>query len=192
MANETGASESGFQKKRYTAPELVHGTVQFVQNIPRLVRATRADRVSEQFAEKIMLAVTAVNECQYCTRYHSELARETGMDQATIDRLLESDIDAAVDEGERPALLFAQAYAEADEEPSPEDVAELREAYGPAKATDVQAFVRAIYFGNLIGNTYDAVKFAAGQRADRGRHCLRDAAASVGQVIERVRERCPV
>ena len=192
MTEDTGTSESGFRKKRYTPRALLRGTAQFVQNFPRLVRAKRADRVSDQFAEKIMLAVTAVNECQYCTRYHSELARETGMDQATIDRLLESDIDAAVADGERPALLFAQAYAEADEDPSPEAVGELREAYGPAKASDVQAFVRAIYFGNLVGNTYDAARFVARQRARTGRRCLENAAASVGQAIERVRERCPV
>ncbi|WP_136718137.1 carboxymuconolactone decarboxylase family protein [Halorientalis salina] len=192
MTTETVPTESGFKKKHYTARSLLAGVGRFVHNVPRLVRAKRADRVSDRFAEKIMLAVTAVNECQYCTRYHTELARETGVDLDTIDHLLESDIEGAVDEGERQALLFAQAYAEANENPGPETVAKLREAYGPAKAADVQAFVRAIYFGNLAGNTYDAVRYAARQHTRRARHCLRDAVATVRDVVERVRDRCPI
>lgn len=35
-----------------------------------------------------MFAVTVVNECQYCTRYHTDVARETGIDQTTIDHIL--------------------------------------------------------------------------------------------------------
>lgn len=192
MNAEPGAAGDGFQKKHYTPRSFLVGAVRFVQNIPRLVRAKRADRVSDQFAEKIMLAVTAVNECQYCTRYHSDLARETGMDQETIDSILESDINAAVDDEERPALVFAQQYAEANEDPDAAAVAALREAYGPATAADVMAFVRAIYFGNLAGNTYDAVRFAVGRRVSRGRRSLGRAAAGAERVLERIRERCPV
>ncbi|RLM56707.1 carboxymuconolactone decarboxylase family protein [Halobellus sp. Atlit-31R] len=192
MTAETDDSPSRFTKKRYTPRTFAAGTVQFVHNLPRLVRAKRADRVSDQFAEKIMLAVTAVNECQYCTRYHTDLAESTGVDEETIDRILESDIDGAVADAERTALLFAQAYAEADEDPDPEAVAELRTEYGPETAADVTAFVRAIYFGNLLGNSYDALKFGARQYARRGRRCLRRTAESTRRAIERLRERCPV
>ncbi len=192
MTDETEDTPGRFTKKRFTPRSLLTGTAKSVHNLPDLVRAKRADRVSDQFAEKIMLAVTAVNECQYCTRYHTDLAQETGVDQATIDRILENDVDGAVDDEERTALLFAQAYAEADEDPNPDAVAELRETYGPETAADVLAFVRAIYFGNLLGNSYDALKFGIRRRTRRARRCLRRGAESAQRAVERLRERCPV
>ncbi|MFD1563938.1 carboxymuconolactone decarboxylase family protein [Haloarchaeobius amylolyticus] len=181
-----------FQKKTFTIRTLPLGIARFVHNIPRLVRARRADRVTDQFAEKIMLAVTAVNECQYCTRYHTDLARETGMDQETIAKILENDVGSAVDDDEQPALVFAQRYAETDENPDQEALTGLREAYGRETAADILAFVRAIYFGNLLGNTYDGVRFTLSQRAQTGRQYFRSASARLGRAVERLRERCPV
>jgi AhpD family alkylhydroperoxidase len=192
MTDERGSAGDGFRKKRFTVRSFLSGTARFAHNLPRLVRASRGDRVDAQFAEKIMLAVTAVNECRYCTRYHTDLARETGVDGATIDRLLESDIDAAVGEAERPALVFAQRYAATDESPDPEAVAELRAAYEPETARDIRAFARAIYYENLLGNSVDAVRFAAGRRLRRARHRLRRGVAGAERALERVRDRCPV
>ncbi|MFA9415151.1 carboxymuconolactone decarboxylase family protein [Natrinema sp. HArc-T2] len=189
---DTGDVSAEFQKKTFTIRSLSIGIARFVHNIPRLVRAKRADRVSDQFAEKIMLAVTAVNECQYCTRYHTDLARETGMDQETITKLLESDIGSAVDDDEQPALVFAQQYAETDENPGRDARNALRETYGRETAADVLAFVRAIYFGNLLGNSYDAVRLALARRVHAGRQCLRSASTRISRVVERLRERCPV
>ncbi|OLZ41495.1 hypothetical protein A6E15_11085 [Natrinema saccharevitans] len=139
-----------------------------------------------------MLAVTAVNDCQYCTRYHTDLARETGVDRETITLILERDVDAAVDDTELPALLFAQQYAETDEKPGREALEALEAAYGRETAGDIVAFARAIYFGNLLGNTYDGVRFALARRAQAGRRGLRDARSRVGRAVERLRERCPV
>ena len=189
---DTGDAAAEFQKKTFTIRSLPIGIGRFIHNIPRLIRAKRADRVSDQFEEKIMLAVTAVNECQYCTRYHTDLAHETGMDQETITQILENDVGAAVDDAEQPALRFAQQYAETDENPGRDARNALRETYGRETAADVLAFVRAIYFGNLLGNTYDAIQFALAQRAHRGRQCLRSVASRISRVVERLRERCPV
>jgi AhpD family alkylhydroperoxidase len=181
-----------FRKKTFSPQSLVAGTARFAQNIPRLIRARRADRVSDQFAEKIMLAVTAVNKCQYCTRYHTDLARETGVDRETITSILESDVDSAVDDDERPALLFAQRYAETNENPGREAVAELQRTYGEETAGDIQAFIRAIYFGNLLGNTYDGVRFATARRVEAARDATQQLSSRIGYGIDGLRERCPI
>ncbi|WP_331456999.1 carboxymuconolactone decarboxylase family protein, partial [Haloferax profundi] len=97
-----------------------------------------------------MLAVTAVNECQYCTRFHTDLALDVGVESEVISDILESDIGAAVGADERPALVFAQRYAETDESPGEEAITELVAEYGPQTAADILAFIRAIYFGNLL------------------------------------------
>ena len=191
MPNSTGRDD-GFRKTTFTARSFLPGVARFVRNLPALVRAQRADRVSDAFAEKIMLAVTAVNECQYCTRYHSDLALETGVDEGTVRQILEGDVGTAVDDDELPALVFAQRYAEAAEDPDREAIADLRAAYGTETAADVLAFVRAIYFGNLLGNSYDAVRFAVGRRVGCARRRLDAVTTGVAHAAERLRERCPV
>lgn len=192
MRAQAADSGDGFRKRRFTARTLLIGVGQFIQNIPGLVRAIRADRVDKQFAEKIMLAVTAVNECRYCTRYHTGLARETGVAQTTIDHILQRDIEAAVSQMERPALVFAQRYAEADGNPPSQTHSELRETYDTATAADVVAFVRAIYFGNLAGNTVDALRFAAGRRVRRASGQLSHWDVTARDALSRLRKSCPL
>jgi len=186
------AADGEFRKQTFTLESAATGTARFVQNLPRLIRAKRAGRVSDAFAEKIMLAVTAVNECQYCTRYHTDLARETGVDRETITSILENDVDSAVDDDERLALLFAQRYAETNEDPGRDAVAELQRTYGEETAGDIRAFIRAIYFGNLLGNTYDGVRFATARRVAAARGATRRLSSHVGYGIDRLRERCPL
>lgn len=185
-------ADKDFRKKTFTLQSFVIGTAQFSQNLPRLIRAKRADRVSDPFAEKIMLAVTAVNECQYCTRYHTDLAQETGVNQETITSILENDVESAVDDDERLALLFAQRYAETNENPGREAVAELQRTFGEETAGDIQAFIRAIYFGNLLGNTYDCVRFATARRVEAARNATQQLSSRISYGIARLRERCPI
>ena len=195
MADDNGGvptSRSEFQKKYFTPRALLRGAARFTRNIPALRRAKHADRVSDQFAEKIMLAVTSVNECQYCSRFHTDLARDVGVDEATIASILERDIDTAVEDDELPALVFAQQYAEADESPGQEAHDALVDAYGSETAVDILAFVRAIYFGNLLGNTYDATKFTVRRAVHGWTQQLRRAKSAVTAAFERVRSHCPV
>lgn len=181
-----------FRKKTFTLRSSIRGTARFVQNLPRLARAKRADRVSDQFAEKIMLAVTSVNECQYCTRYHTGLAEETGVDREAITSILEQDVESAVDDDERPALLFAQRYAETNENPGRDAVRELQRTYGEETAADILAFVRAIYFGNLLGNTYDGVRFALARRVQAAGNAHKRISARLRHGVDQLRERCPI
>lgn len=183
--HDTDKSADEFRKKTFTVSSFYESAMRVGRALPQLVRARRDDRVDKAFAEKIMLSTTAVNECQYCTRFHTSLAREEGIDQATIDRILESDIEAAVNDAERPALLFAQRYAEADGNPGPDARAALREAYDPETAADIRAFVHTIYFGNLLGNTYDAARLSISERVRAVRRYLDSALAHL-------REKCPV
>jgi AhpD family alkylhydroperoxidase len=176
---------AGFPKKSFTPRTFLSGVRRAVWNVPALVRARRAGRVSEQFAEKIMLATTAVNECQYCTRFHRGIAREAGVDSDVIDAILEEDIDSAVDEDERVALLFAQRYAETDEDPGEEAIAEIEAEYGPEMAADVRAYVRAIYFGNLLGNSYDALKYRLSNRFDDCTEGLRHVVTGTARLFDR-------
>lgn len=167
-----------FRKRTHSLRSFVDGSSWLVRNLPRLWRATLANRVDPRFREKILLAVTAANECRHCARFHTSVASSVGIDDETIDRILRSDIEGAVSEAEQPALLFALHYAETDGDPDPTVLAALEAAYEPATAADVVAFTRAMHFANLLGNTVDAGAYRIAHRLGRG--------------LRRVRARCPV
>ena len=123
-----------------------------------LVDTVRSRRISSQFAEKIMLATTAVNECVYCARMHTQTALNNGVAADEITELLSSDLNRAVDSYEYKALCFAQHYAETDRNPLPAEVDSLVQFYGKEKANDIMMYIRTIYIGNLTGNTFDALR----------------------------------
>lgn len=171
-------SVEGFRKRRHSIRSFLAGSSWVVRNLPRLVRATRTNRVDDRFREKILLAVTAANECRYCARFHTSMASSVGVDDETIDRILDADIEAAVLESEQPALLFALHYAETDGDPDPRMLAAVEAAYDPATAADIVAFTRAMHFANVLGNTVDAGVCTIERRLGRG--------------LRRARTRCPV
>jgi AhpD family alkylhydroperoxidase len=141
-----------------------------ISRLPRAWETLIAKRVSRAFAEKIMLAVTAVNECVHCSRGHSKLALVNGAEQSEIDQLLAQDIGQNVDEYEVTALAFAQHYAESERNPDPAALAALEEMYGKKIARDIILYTRMISIANLVGNTLDGflARFR-GESPDQGK-----------------------
>ena len=180
MDSGTAAREpaDGFQKRTLSIRSFLASSWWFATNLPRLARATLTSRIDDQFREKILLAVTAANDCRYCARFHTATASLVGVDDETIDRILATDIETAVSDAERPALLFALHYADTDGTPSPELVTALEAAYEPKTAADIVALTRAMHLANLLGNTVDATAYHTERRIDGA---LTDA-----------RQRCPI
>ena len=126
-------------------------------------------RIPWPMIEKIMLSVTAVNDCTHCSRFHSTLARVSGVEQEEISKIMSMDIDRDVDAYETTALTYAQHYAETERNPTPEALGNLFAYYGEEKASDISLIIRMILIGNLSGNTYDAFfSRLKGAKAEKG------------------------
>jgi hypothetical protein len=78
------------------------------------------------------------------------------MDSSQVDALLGGNLDQA-DPSELMALNFAIHYAESEENPEPESVSLLEETYGTDMASDILMILHMITFGNMMGNTFDAL-----------------------------------
>lgn len=167
-----------FRKRTHSLQSFLAEGSWVVWNLPRLGRATLTNRVDGQFREKLLLAVTTANDCRYCVQFHGSVAGIVGIDDETIGRIQDADIEAAVSEAEQPALLFGLQYAETDGHPTPDMLAALEAAYDPTTVADIVAFTRAMHFANLLGNTVDVGVFAIEHRLARG--------------FGRARERCPL
>lgn len=156
MSEISKANNASFNKRIYTVPAFRADVQQIFDHIDDLRRATRAGRVSKAFAEKIMLVVTGVNGCRYCSYGHSRAALAAGISEAELQRLLALDLGPFPTD-EVTALTFAQHYAESGCHPDPAAWERLVMNYGADTANDILAYLRMITFGNLLGNTFDAL-----------------------------------
>lgn len=115
----------------------------------------RAGELDSAFRERLMLAVTEVNGCRYCSYLHSRVALGTGMDHAEVRALLAGELESSPQE-QLAGLMFAQHWAETQGLPALEAVERLVAEYGPETAANIVAAVQGIMLGNLYGNTFDA------------------------------------
>jgi AhpD family alkylhydroperoxidase len=145
-----------YMKRLYDLRAFARFLDEGLSNLDDLRTASR-NGVDRQFGERIMLAVTEVNGCRYCSYFHSRQALEAGVSQEEIKDLMSGEI-AAAPEQEQVALLFAQHYAETAGRPDQPALQRLRERYGEKKADGIVAYIRMIMIGNVYGNAFDAFR----------------------------------
>ena len=144
-----------FTKRTYTNPGDLLRDISFpIRNGKRLREVREKGIISPAFQERLMMAVTAVNGCRYCSYYHAKEALKTGIETEEIRELLSGGI-ANCPEDETVALMYAQHWAESDVHPDPEAVERLQQTYGVEKADAIHLVLRLIRMGNLMGNTWD-------------------------------------
>lgn len=153
----------GFRKRFYTPRALIRDLGELLAHMPEFWDTARSGRVSRAFAEKIMMAVTQVNGCRYCARFHTQLALKEGVPPDEIERILAAEI-GHFPEHEAVALAFAQHWAETEGAPDPEAERRFRSYYGLEVSADILNWMRMMNFGNLAGNTLDAILWQLGFR----------------------------
>jgi AhpD family alkylhydroperoxidase len=151
-------STGEFGKRVFTAAAFDAHVRDVAAHMADLRAAAREGRVSRAFAEKIMLAVTQVNGCRYCNYAHTRAALAAGVAPEELRRLMTGEF-AGLSEHELVALLFAQHYAEQGGQPAPDAWQRMLDCYGPAAARDILAYIRMITFGNMLGDTFDALLY---------------------------------
>ena len=114
--------------------------------------------ISAEFRQRLMMAVTEVNGCRYCSYYHSKLALKAGISNEELDSLLSGDLDDSPSK-EKLALLYAQHWTENNGKPDSDFEAKLVDQYGFEKAELINLAIRTINFGNLAGNTFDFILY---------------------------------
>jgi AhpD family alkylhydroperoxidase len=125
-----------------------------LQNRDKLKLAMGGDLISMAFRERLMLAVTAVNGCRYCSYFHAKEALRAGLPKDEIRAMQDGIVDNAPAE-ELLALLYAQHWAESNAQPDPDVRQKLVESYGTRQTEAIDIVLRIIRLGNLLGNTTD-------------------------------------
>ncbi|MBN1856655.1 MAG: carboxymuconolactone decarboxylase family protein [Dehalococcoidia bacterium] len=125
-----------------------------ISNRKKLKEAREKGLVSVAFRERLMMAVTAVNGCRYCSYFHAKMALKSGISPDEIRGLLAGTVEDCPEE-EAVALIYAQHWAESDAHPDPEAVQRLQQTYGVEKAEAIHLMLQMIRGGNLMGNSWD-------------------------------------
>mgnify|MGYP001294675579 CR=1 FL=1 len=125
-----------------------------VRNMRRLRAVREKGLVSPAFRERLMMAVTAVNGCRYCSYFHARVALKSGVSPDEIRGLLAGTVEDCPDE-EAVALVYAQHWAESDAHPDVAAVERLRQTYGAERANAIHLMLQMIRGGNLMGNSWD-------------------------------------
>ncbi len=120
--------------------------------------ARKKGLLTSQFGERIMMAVTEVNGCRYCSYFHTKVALQAGLERDEILATLAGDFAHAPRE-ELAALCYAQHYAESGGKLDADANHSLMDEYGPERGRAILGYIRAIMVGNAWGNAFDSLLF---------------------------------
>jgi AhpD family alkylhydroperoxidase len=148
-----------YRKRTYSSlRQLVMDLIFPFRNRKQLREVKNKELLSPAFQERLMLAVTSVEGCRYCSYFHSKLALKGGMSGEEVGKLLAGDFKDCPEE-ESIAVLYAQHWAESNANPDPEALQKLQETYGLERAEAIHLMLHMIRLGNLLGNTWDYFLF---------------------------------
>ena len=103
-----------------------------------------------KWRERIMLAVTEVNNCVMCSYMHTKIALQAGMSNDEIKNILAGELKD-VPENEITSVLFAKDYAANKEVIDPAYKTKLEQQYGKAKAHAICYACQMITMTNSMG-----------------------------------------
>jgi len=144
-----------FRKRVLTINTFFKESFLLFNNFRRLKIAFRRKLIDSSFRERIMLAVTQVNQCRFCNFGHTHAALSTGISSKEIKEILDANFDNVPDK-QKLALCFAQNFTENNGMVAPECFNRLYDCYGIEASQDILAFTSFMSFCNLCGNTLDA------------------------------------
>ncbi len=142
--------ETTFARKLYSLKEIYMITYYGLFSISRYRMVKSKNILSDQFIERIMLAVTEVNKCEACSYAHTKMALEAGMTKQEIDNILSGIMDD-VPEEEMSTIMFAKHYAETRGKPTRESLKAMVDTYGLPKVEGIVSVIRLIMMGNAYG-----------------------------------------
>ena len=101
-------------KRTLTSENILQTVANCAISFPVIVRSTFRPKTSKALRERVMLGVTAINDCRFCAWGHSHWAFSQGVSLEEVNQILGNQDGAlkAHDPAEAAAILFGQHYAE--------------------------------------------------------------------------------
>lgn len=144
-----------FKRRIYGGPGAVLGDLRALLARRHALRASmRGEHLDAAFRERLMLVVTGVNRCRYCSYVHAREALSEGIPPEQIEALATGTFEGCPPH-EVPALLYAQHWTETDGVPNPQVRERVLQRYGEERLESIETVLRMMRMANLLGNTVD-------------------------------------
>jgi AhpD family alkylhydroperoxidase len=144
-----------FLRRMYSHPREFLQDFRYMMSRRPMIRRAMRELIPPSFRERLMMTVTEVNGCRYCSYYHSRSALTSGVSEAELREMLAGSIPQDTPAAELPALLYARHWAENNAAPDLQAEERLRGVYGEETSQAIEIILRMIRAGNLLGNTAD-------------------------------------
>lgn len=142
-------------KRKYNFIEMYGAFTRIPGAAQKLIKNKRKQLLSDQFVERLQLAVTEVNGCAACSYAHTSMALKMGMNAEEISDLLSGN-NESINPYEAKAILFAQYFADKRGFPDFDVYQTIVKEYGKEKAEIILAACRVMIAGNIYGLPFSA------------------------------------
>ncbi len=147
---ESSFGKDAAYKRKFSFKELYLSFLYVPRAIAKLRKNKKNNIISQQFIERMQLAVTEVNGCAACSYAHTNFALREGMSNEEISSFLSGGVDYIKPE-EAKAIIFAQHFADSRGYPEKEAYEAIVKEYGKEKAQIILSAVQMMITGNMFG-----------------------------------------
>ncbi len=145
---------SGFSRRHYhSIREHLVELSYLLRRLPKVI--SYYSRLPADLRERLMLTITAVNQCYYCQAFHTQLAKAAGISHEECELINSGQIDPNTPDTQRPALAYAHSWASHGGDFNANARPALQANYPEEMIDAIELAIRGIWVGNLSGNTWD-------------------------------------
>lgn len=147
----------GFRKRTITTREMVGSAISMVPSIGTIYKVWVKHEIDPGFREELMLAVSELNHCRYCTWAHHEWAHMVGVSDDELAHVEQMD-PTGFDRRKWLAISYVRALVTAKfGRVDKELVREMKAKYTPMEIKEIEIVARVMDIGNRGANTWDAL-----------------------------------
>lgn len=147
----------GFKKRTMTAPQFVGSLASLVPELNVLYGIWVRNDLDPGFREELMLAVSRLNDCRFCTWGHQEWAHLSGVSNEELAQLEQLD-PSGFDRRKWVAISYVRALVKRDfKGVQPELRRTMQHKYSPREIRQIELVARVMDIGNRGSNTYEAM-----------------------------------
>ncbi len=147
----------GFKKRTITTSQLLSRLASLVPELRTMDRVWRRQEIDPGFREELMLAVSRLNGCRYCSWGHHEWAQISGVSNEELAQLEQLD-PAGFDRRKWLAISYVRALVKEDfARVEPELRRAMQHKFTPDEIRKVEVIAKVMDIGNRGSNTFDAM-----------------------------------
>jgi len=152
------SSFGGFKKRTITAAQLAGRVASLVPELGTMYRVWLKQEVDAGFREQLMLAVSQLNGCIYCSWGHHEWAQISGVSNEELARLEQLD-PTGFDRRKWVAISYVRALVKENfERVQPQLRRAMQHKYSAREIRDIELIAKVMDVGNRGSNTFDAMR----------------------------------